>query len=154
MLFFDSRIRWAESSDFGPKSDDLGHRILKSDFIPSDFAISDCIRRPILFFGLRSRNLKLGIGSRKNQPYEDLTWRDFSFFVAWLILRQLRFFGKFGPLSRPNKFGVKTTKKKSSYLRPLDGYIENTRAKNQGLSLKNVADIRTLAQKIYNLQFA
>ena len=40
---------WVESSDFGPKSDDLGHRILKSDFIPSDFAKSDCISRPILF---------------------------------------------------------------------------------------------------------
>ena len=49
MPFFDLRIRWAESSDFGPKSDDLGHRILESDFIPSDFAKSDCISRPILF---------------------------------------------------------------------------------------------------------
>ena len=38
MPFFDLIIRWVESSDFGPKSDDLGHRILKSDFIPSDFA--------------------------------------------------------------------------------------------------------------------
>ena len=42
-------IRWVESSDFRPKSDDLGHRILKSDFIPSDFAKSVCISRPILF---------------------------------------------------------------------------------------------------------
>ena len=40
---------WVESSDFGPKSDDLGHRILKSDLIPSDLAKSDCISRPILF---------------------------------------------------------------------------------------------------------
>ena len=31
MPFFDLIIRWVESSDFGPKSDDLGHRILKSD---------------------------------------------------------------------------------------------------------------------------
>ena len=38
------RIRWTESPDFGPKSD---LSILKSDFIPSDFAISDCVRRPI-----------------------------------------------------------------------------------------------------------
>ena len=49
MTFFDLIIRWVESSDFGPKSDDMGHRILKSDFIPSDFAKSDCISRPILF---------------------------------------------------------------------------------------------------------
>ena len=49
MPFFDSIIRWVESSDLGPKSDDLGHRILKSDFIPSDFAKSDCINGPILF---------------------------------------------------------------------------------------------------------
>ena len=47
MPAFDLRIRWAESSDFGPKSDDFGHRIIKSDFIRSDFAKSDCIR-PIL----------------------------------------------------------------------------------------------------------
>ena len=42
-------IRWFEFSDFGPKSDDLGHRILKSDFIPSDSAKSICISRPIFF---------------------------------------------------------------------------------------------------------
>ena len=29
--FFDLRIRWAESSKFGPKCDDLGRRILKAD---------------------------------------------------------------------------------------------------------------------------
>ena len=46
--FFDLIIPWAESSEFGPKSDDLGHRILKSDFVPSDFALSDCIRRPTI----------------------------------------------------------------------------------------------------------
>ena len=89
MPFFDLRIQWVESSDFGPKSDDLGHRILKydflsrrickiglhkqahpfsdrkikirssesdriindlkSDFIPSGFAKSDYISRPIFF---------------------------------------------------------------------------------------------------------
>ena len=49
LLFFDLRIRWVESSDFGPKPDDLGHRILKYDFIPSDFAKSDFISRPIFF---------------------------------------------------------------------------------------------------------
>ena len=27
---FDLRIRWPKSSDFGPKSDDLGHQIFKS----------------------------------------------------------------------------------------------------------------------------
>ena len=49
MPFFVLIIRWVESSDFGLKADDLGHRILKSDFIPLDFAKSDCISRPILF---------------------------------------------------------------------------------------------------------
>ena len=49
MPFFDLGIRWVESSDFGPKSADLGHRILQSDFIPSDFAKSDLISRPIFF---------------------------------------------------------------------------------------------------------
>ena len=34
---------------FGPKSDDLGHRNLKSDFGPSHFVPSECIRWPILF---------------------------------------------------------------------------------------------------------
>ena len=33
----------------GSKSDDLGHQILKSDFVPSDFALSGCMGRPILF---------------------------------------------------------------------------------------------------------
>ena len=56
MPFFDLTIQCVESSDFGPKSDDLGHRILKSDFVPSDFAKSDvfqlfvksdCISRPM-----------------------------------------------------------------------------------------------------------
>ena len=28
-FFFDLRIRWPESSDFGPKSDGLGHQIFK-----------------------------------------------------------------------------------------------------------------------------
>ena len=37
------------SSDFGPKSDDLGHQILKPDFVPLDFAISYCTTRPIIF---------------------------------------------------------------------------------------------------------
>ena len=29
-IFFDLRIRWPKSSDFGPKSFDLGHQIFKS----------------------------------------------------------------------------------------------------------------------------
>ena len=49
MPFIDLRIRLVESSDFGPKSDDLAHRILKSDLIPSDFTKSDCSSRPIPF---------------------------------------------------------------------------------------------------------
>ena len=56
MPFFESIIRWVESSDSGAKSDDFGHRVLKSDFVPSDFAKSDvfqlfvksdCISRPM-----------------------------------------------------------------------------------------------------------
>ena len=42
---------------FRPKSDDLGHRILKSDFTPSDFAEPACISRPILF---SDRKIKTG----------------------------------------------------------------------------------------------
>ena len=49
MPFFDLTIRWVESSEFGPKSDHVGHRILTSDFIPSDYAKSDCRSRPTLF---------------------------------------------------------------------------------------------------------
>ena len=49
MSFFDLIIRWVESSDFGPRSDDLGHRILKTELIPSDLAKSDCISRAIFF---------------------------------------------------------------------------------------------------------
>ena len=30
-IFFDLRTRWPKSSDFGPKPDDLGHQILKSE---------------------------------------------------------------------------------------------------------------------------
>ena len=49
-------IRWVESSAFGPKSDDLGHRILKSDFVPSDFVLSGCVGRPIL---ISDRKIKI-----------------------------------------------------------------------------------------------
>ena len=38
----------------------------QSDLIPSDFAISDCKTDP--FFKSKNKNLKLGIGSHKNQP--------------------------------------------------------------------------------------
>ena len=75
---FELRIRWTESSDFGPKFD-LGNRILKSDFTPSDFAISDCIglhKKADLFMRSKSKNLKLGIGSHKKQPRVDVKmWR-------------------------------------------------------------------------------
>ena len=71
MTFFDLRIRWAGSSDFGQKSDDLGRRILNSDFVTSDSAISDSIRKPDAFLKSKRDNLKLGIGSRKNQPEAD-----------------------------------------------------------------------------------
>ena len=70
MPFFDLIIRWVEWSDFGPKSDDLGDRILKSDFIPSDFAKSDYISRLILFRS-KNKNQKLGIGSHNNQAEAD-----------------------------------------------------------------------------------
>ena len=57
MPFFDLIIRLVESSDFGAKPDDLGHRILKPDIIPSYFAKSDCISKPILF---SDRKIKIG----------------------------------------------------------------------------------------------
>ena len=54
MPFFDLIIRQVESSYFGPKSDDSQNLstaigFLKSDYIPSDSAKSDCVSRPILF---------------------------------------------------------------------------------------------------------
>ena len=64
-LFF--RIRWAKLSHFASKSDDSDHRILKSDFVLSDFTTTRYIGRPILFFRSKNNNLKLGIGSHKNQ---------------------------------------------------------------------------------------
>ena len=54
------RIRQVETSDFGPRSDDLSYRILKLDFIPPDYAKSDCISRPISFSD-ENKTQKLGI---------------------------------------------------------------------------------------------
>ena len=52
------------------KSDDLGHRILKSDFIPLDFAtMSNCIKRPDQFVTSKSTNLKVRIGSHKKHLF-------------------------------------------------------------------------------------
>ena len=52
MPFFDLRIRWVESSDFGPKSDDLGHRILIF-FYPVEFGKIGLHKQAQLF--LRSK---------------------------------------------------------------------------------------------------
>ena len=57
MPFFDLIIRWVELSDFGPKSDDLGQRIHKSDVIPSDFGKLDCVSRPT-FFSVRKIKIR------------------------------------------------------------------------------------------------
>ena len=54
MLLFDLIIQWVESSNFGPKSDELGHRIPKTDFIPSEFAKSDGIRLILMQLDLQS----------------------------------------------------------------------------------------------------
>ena len=51
-------------------SDDLDHRILKSEFIPSDFAKSGCISR-LIFFSDRKKNHKLGIRSHSIRPKAD-----------------------------------------------------------------------------------
>ena len=69
---FGLRIRWIESSNSGPKSD-LGHRILKSDFIPSDFAISDCIRRRIHSSDRKVKSQARNRILHKNLPYFDVT---------------------------------------------------------------------------------
>ena len=42
-------IRCAESSDLGPKSDGLGHRILKSNFVPSDFYTIGLRKKSVFF---------------------------------------------------------------------------------------------------------
>ena len=87
MPFFDLIIQWIESSEFGPKSDDLGHRILESDFIRSGFVKSDCISRPIL---LSDRKIKIRspesdriIISLKATNY---LWRSLSFSLGLLLL--------------------------------------------------------------------
>ena len=46
MPFFDLKNGWLRSSDFRPKSDDSGHRVLKPIFFRSDFAYSDCMNKP------------------------------------------------------------------------------------------------------------
>ena len=51
MPFFRFENLRSKSSDFGPISDDLGRRILKSKKIRSDFAYSDCISRCFLLWG-------------------------------------------------------------------------------------------------------
>ena len=53
----------ASCQRFGIAFDDLGHRILKSDFSPSDFAKSDCMSRPILF-----SDRKIEIKSSESDP--------------------------------------------------------------------------------------
>ena len=69
MPFFDLIIQRAESSDFGPKSDDLGHRILKSDFILSDFCKTRLHKQAHPFFRLKNINEKLGIRSHNVRPH-------------------------------------------------------------------------------------
>ena len=72
MPFCDLRIRWAESSDFWPKSDDLGHGTIKLDFVPSDFAVSDCIRRPIIFSDRKIAGLYAGHHPTRGSGQEGL----------------------------------------------------------------------------------
>ena len=75
MPLFDLGIRWAKSSDFGPtsfcsKSDDLGHRILKSEF----YAVGCCTIGPHKktdpFFRSKSKYLKPGIGWHKKHEID------------------------------------------------------------------------------------
>ena len=52
----------------------MGHRILKSDFYPIGFCnIGLHNKKTDPFIRSKSKNLKLGIESRKNLPYFDLT---------------------------------------------------------------------------------
>ena len=68
--------------------------ILKSDFIPSDFAISDYIglhQKTDPFMTSKSKNLKLGIGSRKNQPYFDVTMCWYRVLMSYRSYRRARY---------------------------------------------------------------
>ena len=68
MPFFDLRIRWAESSDFQVR------------FYPDGFCSNIGLhtnKETDQFFRSKSKNLKLGIGSRKNQPYFGVTMREY-----------------------------------------------------------------------------
>ena len=77
------KMRWTESSDFGPNSR-LGHGILKYNFIPSDFAISDC-NKADPFIRSKSKNLKLGIGSHHNLPDFDVTMCWYRVYVVQIL---------------------------------------------------------------------
>ena len=88
MPFFDLIIRWVESSDFGPKSDDLGHRILRSDFVPSDLAQSDCISRPMF---LSDRKIKIR-SSKSDRILNGLR-----------VLAKIRFSKKYLPSAKKSK---------------------------------------------------
>ena len=145
MPFFDLRVRWVESSDFGTKSDDLGHRILKSYFIPSDFAKSDCISRPILFSDRkikirRSESDRKIISLTKTGPntfYFVFFLHEFSSVkIIWEIWTSL-----------VTEYMRRKRRRVTPGVRRRDGHIEYVR-KNSGSIFDNGMGVWTLVRKI------
>ena len=67
MPFFDLRIRWVESSDFGPKSKRLGPSDSQIRFDPVGFCKIGLHKQAYLFRS-QNKNQKLGIRSQNKQP--------------------------------------------------------------------------------------
>ena len=78
MLFLDLRIRWAQSSDFGPNSDDLGHRSHMRLF-PVGFRMH---KNTDPFSTWKSNNLKLAVRLHKNQPFLEVPTSQYRVDVA------------------------------------------------------------------------
>ena len=68
MPFFDLIIRWPSRQILGENLTAWAIGFSNHMLSRRIFALKDCIRRPIKFFKTRSENLKLGVGSHKNQP--------------------------------------------------------------------------------------
>ena len=61
-------IRWVESVGFWPKSDNVGHRILKSDFYPVGFCKIRLHKQAHPFLRSKNKDQKLGIRSHNKRP--------------------------------------------------------------------------------------
>ena len=75
MSFFDLKIG-TKSSDFGPESDDVGHRVLKLAFLPVHFFTFGLHKQVLSFLRSKNMNLNLEIGLHTTQPYR---WHSYEY---------------------------------------------------------------------------